>query len=88
MVAVLSGCTTMQEIDQLGIGRTAGLGAGGRRPGEAEADDEHATTLEESTARKGLGGGRVGHGGAHGVAHGLAHGVAPGASAAGRGTRA
>ncbi len=69
-------------IDQLGIGRTAGLGAGGRRPGEAEADDERAAALEESAARKGLGGERVGHDGAHGVAHGLAHGVAPGAAAA------
>ena len=64
MVAVLSGCTAIQESICLGSGGPPVCARGGRQPGEAEADDERAAALEEIAARKGLGGERVGHDGA------------------------
>ena len=63
-------------IDQLGIGRTAALRAGGPQPGEAEADDQRAATLEEIAARKGLGGESVDRDRGHDITHGVAPGAA------------
>ena len=68
MVAVLSACTATQESIWAGIGRSAEVGARGRHPAEAEADDQRAAALEQIAAR---GGEEID------VAHARAHGVSP-----------